>query len=62
MLRGEAVKEGTTSVGNLNGEAGMLNKIMHYNIFPRGDEKMLGKKEMELLWVIWSPNEGMNVA
>ena len=62
VLRGEAVVEGTTTVGNLNGEAGMLNKIMHYNIFPRGDEKMLGRKEMELLWVIWSPNEGMNIA
>ena len=40
----------------------MLNKIMHYNIFPRGEKKMLGRKEMESLWVIWSPNEGMNIA
>ncbi|XP_057489470.1 uncharacterized protein LOC130775368 [Actinidia eriantha] len=53
------------TLGNLNDNYRTMNKIVHYNIRPKGSEKLLGKKEIACLhmvmgdrvfdasWMIW---------
>ncbi|GFY84794.1 hypothetical protein Acr_03g0015680 [Actinidia rufa] len=40
------------TLGNLNDNYWTMNKIVHYNIHPKGSEKLLGKKEIACLHMV----------
>ncbi|KAF7149250.1 hypothetical protein RHSIM_Rhsim03G0128900 [Rhododendron simsii] len=56
--------------GGVVGEAGVdlkdeyrtMNKVLHYNLYPRGTEKTPGDLELELLYVFMNPDETMDYA
>ncbi|KAH7839205.1 hypothetical protein Vadar_001085 [Vaccinium darrowii] len=45
----------STAIGNLKEAYWTAHTIIHYNLYPRGKEKVLGLEEMELLKVFMNP-------
>lgn len=48
---------GKPAVGLMKDDYRTMNKIIHYNLYPRGTEKVPGEKELELLYVFMKHDE-----